>query len=122
MIHDAPHRQAANRAASSRPLDRGQMKAKQKEYFAMPRKGIVVAAVCAVVFTGVNWLTAQQHKAGLTADDYVEIQQLYARYNNAIDSGDAEGYALPPSCQMEFSTPSRAMTHWSVSSTTGARK
>jgi hypothetical protein len=34
---------------------------------------------------------AQQRK--LSADDYVEIQQLYARYNNAIDSGDAEGYA-----------------------------
>jgi len=34
---------------------------------------------------------AQQHK--LTADDYIEIQQLYAQYNNAIDSGDAEGYA-----------------------------
>ncbi len=29
----------------------------------------------------------------LSADDYVEIQQLYAQYNNAIDSGDAEGYA-----------------------------
>src|SRR5579872_2586917 len=34
---------------------------------------------------------AQQHK--LTADDYIEIQQLYAKYNVAIDSGDAEGYA-----------------------------
>jgi len=27
------------------------------------------------------------------ADDYVEIQQLYARYNVAIDSGDGEGWA-----------------------------
>jgi SnoaL-like domain len=34
---------------------------------------------------------AQQRK--LTADDYIEIQQLYAQYNMAIDSGDAEGYA-----------------------------
>jgi hypothetical protein len=29
----------------------------------------------------------------LTADDYIEIQQLYAQYNIAIDSGHAEGYA-----------------------------
>ncbi len=36
---------------------------------------------------------AQPRKSSLTADDYIEIQQLYAQYNNAIDSGDAEGYA-----------------------------
>jgi uncharacterized protein (TIGR02246 family) len=30
---------------------------------------------------------------GLSAQDYFEIQQLYARYNIAIDSGDAEGWA-----------------------------
>jgi SnoaL-like domain len=29
----------------------------------------------------------------LSAQDNVEIQQLYARYNIAIDAGDAEGYA-----------------------------
>jgi hypothetical protein len=29
----------------------------------------------------------------LSAQDYMEIQQLYARYNVAIDSGDAEAYA-----------------------------
>ncbi|MET0532744.1 MAG: nuclear transport factor 2 family protein [Steroidobacter sp.] len=29
----------------------------------------------------------------LTTQDYVEIQQLYARYNHAIDSGDSEGWA-----------------------------
>jgi len=29
----------------------------------------------------------------LTADDYIEIQQLYAQYNMAIDSGNAEAYA-----------------------------
>jgi hypothetical protein len=31
--------------------------------------------------------------AGLSAQDMVDIQQLYARYNIAIDSGDAEGWA-----------------------------
>lgn len=29
----------------------------------------------------------------LSAQDYTEIQQLYAQYNWAIDTGDAEGYA-----------------------------
>jgi hypothetical protein len=29
----------------------------------------------------------------LTTQDYVEIEQLYAQYNQAIDSGDAEGWA-----------------------------
>jgi hypothetical protein len=31
--------------------------------------------------------------SALSAQDYFEIQQLYARYNIAIDSGDAEGWA-----------------------------
>jgi len=30
--------------------------------------------------------------SSLSAMDYVEIQQLYARYNYAIDAGDVEGY------------------------------
>ena len=30
---------------------------------------------------------------GLSAEDYMEIEQLYAQYNWAIDSGDAEAYA-----------------------------
>jgi hypothetical protein len=29
----------------------------------------------------------------LTADDYAAIQQLYARYNHAIDTGDADTWA-----------------------------
>jgi ketosteroid isomerase-like protein len=32
-------------------------------------------------------------KPALTAMDYIEIQQLYAKYNEAIDSGDGEAYA-----------------------------
>lgn len=31
--------------------------------------------------------------ADLSADDYAEIEQLYAEYNWAIDSGDAKAYA-----------------------------
>jgi len=54
-------------------------------------------AILALLLVGgcVGWLYGQQRKAtgSLTADDYTEIQQLYARYNHAIDSGDAEGWA-----------------------------
>ncbi len=31
--------------------------------------------------------------ADFTPQDYIEIEQLYAQYNHAIDSGDAEGWA-----------------------------
>jgi hypothetical protein len=47
----------------------------------------------ALVMGGASWILAQSRGGRLSADDYIEIQQLYARYNNAIDSGDAEGYA-----------------------------
>jgi hypothetical protein len=42
-----------------------------------------------------TWSLAQQRAKGkeLTAQDYTEIQQLYARYNFAIDAGDAEAFA-----------------------------
>jgi hypothetical protein len=33
------------------------------------------------------------HAADLTTQDYIDIQQLYATYNHAIDSGDAEAWA-----------------------------
>jgi hypothetical protein len=58
-------------------------------------KQAVLAAVMFALGIGcVTWTYGQQRKSNsLTADDYIEIQQLYARYNNAIDSGDAEGYA-----------------------------
>jgi len=36
---------------------------------------------------------AQEGRQGsLTAQDYAEIQMLYARYNHSIDTGDIEGY------------------------------
>lgn len=36
---------------------------------------------------------AAQGGGKLTTDDLVEIQQLYARYNWTLDSGDSQGYA-----------------------------
>jgi len=38
-------------------------------------------------------LTTALPAAELTVADYTAIQQLYARYNTAIDHGDAEGWA-----------------------------
>lgn len=41
-----------------------------------------------------TWAAAQQTPAGsVSTQDYIDIQQLYARYNEAIDSGDGEAYA-----------------------------
>jgi hypothetical protein len=53
----------------------------------------VAGIVLALVVGTVDGVFAQGGAAGtLTALDYVEIQQLYARYNYAIDSGDVEAY------------------------------
>lgn len=38
-------------------------------------------------------LTSFAHAAGLTTQDYIDIEQLYAQYNHAIDAGDAEAWA-----------------------------
>lgn len=51
-----------------------------KKIFISTLAGILFAGTCAA-------------SGGLSAQDYVDIQQLYARYNIAIDSGDAEGWA-----------------------------
>jgi actinorhodin biosynthesis protein ActVIA len=52
--------------------------------------GIAVGAL----FVGTVWVYAQSGAAKtLTAQDFVDIQQLYAKYNWTLDAGDAEGYA-----------------------------
>lgn len=38
-------------------------------------------------------LVYAQGGGSLTPQDFVEIQQLYAKYNWALDSGDSKGYA-----------------------------
>ena len=58
----------------------------------MLKQGILGAIALSLAIGCVTLMHAQR-KASLTADDYIEIQQLYARYNNAIDSGDADAYA-----------------------------
>jgi len=53
---------------------------------------VMTAAAIAILTTGL--VRAQQASASrLTTEDYVNIGQLYARYNLAIDTGDADGWA-----------------------------
>ena len=47
----------------------------------------VAAAVTILGFTKVAWAE------GLGTQDYIDIEQLYATYNHAIDSGDGEAWA-----------------------------
>jgi actinorhodin biosynthesis protein ActVIA len=50
-------------------------------------------ALLAGLAIGGAGLAAQSGTGKLTSDDLVEIQQLYAKYNWALDSGDSQGYA-----------------------------
>jgi ketosteroid isomerase-like protein len=53
-----------------------------------------IFALLGIVFAGSAVVTqAQRSGATLTAQDFVDIQALYAKYNWALDAGDAEGYA-----------------------------
>jgi hypothetical protein len=57
------------------------------------RKAHVLAVLLSVLVGGLTGVNAQESRGGsLTAQDYVDIQQLYARYNYAIDSSDIEAY------------------------------
>jgi SnoaL-like domain len=52
------------------------------------KRAYLAAVAAGVLLAGTTWAADS-----LTAQDNFEIQQLYAKYNIAIDSGDAEGYA-----------------------------
>jgi hypothetical protein len=53
----------------------------------------LLPAVLVFAFIGMTVVNAQQPAMKLTTQDYNDIQQLYARYNLAIDTGNAEGWA-----------------------------
>src|SRR5712664_2812194 len=58
----------------------------------MQRK--VLALLGLIIAAGTTLVYAQKAAgAALTSQDFVEIQQLYAKYNWTLDAGDAEGYA-----------------------------
>jgi hypothetical protein len=47
----------------------------------------------AAAFLGIALGSAGAQATELSPKDYMEIEQLYAQYNHAIDSGDAEAWA-----------------------------
>lgn len=53
------------------------------------KKIVYAAFVAALYMVAAPSFAAEK----LTAQDYVEIEQLYAKYNHAIDGGDAAGWA-----------------------------
>jgi SnoaL-like domain len=55
----------------------------------MKKMSTLAVFIALGLFAGASWAATPP----LSAQDNFEIQQLYARYNNAIDSGDAEGWA-----------------------------
>lgn len=54
------------------------------------RQAHALTVLMSILIGGSTWSSAQG--GSLTAQDYVEIQMLYARYNHVIDAGDVEGY------------------------------
>jgi hypothetical protein len=64
----------------------------------------VVAVNFSIVVAGVAWVHAQQKKtpAGLTAQDYIEIQQLYGTYAYTLDTAQAERFAATFTPDGEF--------------------
>src|ERR1700733_1839475 len=63
-------------------------------------KKILLSALAAGIMFAGTCMAA----SGLSAQDYFEIQQLYAQYNNAIDGGDAEGWAATFTADGVFNT------------------
>ena len=59
----------------------------------MSKKIILIVCVCALAVAAAISTFARKDAKKFTADDYMEIQQLYVHYNMAIDLGDADGYS-----------------------------
>jgi SnoaL-like domain len=61
----------------------------------MSKSHFIVALSLSIASASVGWGYAQQRQVGptLTAQDYFEIQQLYARYALYLDTGDAASFA-----------------------------
>jgi hypothetical protein len=59
------------------------------------RTRTVLAVLIAVIVSSAALVLAQSRgmKPALSTQDYIDIQQLYARYAQTIDAGDAEGWA-----------------------------
>jgi hypothetical protein len=58
----------------------------------MTKDRMVLIALLAIIAGEQTWSLAKPRAATLTPQDYNEIQQLYARYNWAIDTVDADAF------------------------------
>lgn len=59
----------------------------------MSRRSVILTVVCSTALAVSGLIAAQSGKTPkLTADDYVEIQQLYANYAYALDQGEGERF------------------------------
>jgi hypothetical protein len=65
---------------------------------------VVVISCLSIGFAGAGWGYAQQKKAKalLTVQDYIEIQQLYANYSHALDTGQGDRFAATFTPDGEF--------------------
>jgi hypothetical protein len=52
-----------------------------------------IFALAAVMTAALAFAAPTLQAATLTTQDYIDIEQLYAQYNQAIDTGDAQGWA-----------------------------
>jgi hypothetical protein len=61
----------------------------------MPMRKTLQIVAFSMVLAGIAWGYTQKSTAAgtMTAQDYVDIQQLYARFYQALDSGDSETWA-----------------------------
>ena len=56
----------------------------------MRKLGVLITVALVGTVVGVGWGFAQQQEEELSAKDYIEINQLYARYNQGVDLRNAE--------------------------------
>ena len=72
------------------------------------RATLAVFVGALLVPTGVLWHSSTGTAAGaLTADDYAQIEQLYARYYHAIDAGQPDAWADTFTPDGSFNTNTR---------------
>ena len=57
------------------------------------RTTVAIVIACLMVGAALWWSSPGAAAGALTADDHIEIQQLYSRYYQTIDAGESEAWA-----------------------------
>ena len=72
----------------------------------MSKSKVLAVACVSLTVVGVSWGHAQREAqtSTLTAQDYIDIQQLYARYAQALDTGQGERFAATFTPDGEFTS------------------